>query len=94
MGPLVDALLAAMAPLTDRPFALFGHSMGAYVAYELACRLEERGVRPTHLFVAGPRAPHLPTAGPPIHTLPDPDFPEAVRRRYRAIPEAVCASPN
>ncbi|MGF6726219.1 medium-chain acyl-[acyl-carrier-protein] hydrolase [Paraburkholderia sp. GAS41] len=56
---LVDAL-----PL-DRPFAFFGHSFGALVAFEVARQLGERGKsRPDHLFVSACRAPHLPPAEP------------------------------
>ncbi|HEY6795494.1 MAG TPA: alpha/beta fold hydrolase [Kineosporiaceae bacterium] len=43
-----------------RSYALFGHSMGALVAYEVACALRARGEpEPTHVFVSGSRAPHL-----------------------------------
>ncbi len=45
--------------LLDR-YAVFGHSMGALLAYELACVLRELDAPdPTHLFVSGSRAPHL-----------------------------------
>jgi surfactin synthase thioesterase subunit len=42
-------------------YALFGHSMGALLAYEVACELHGRGhgEPPRHLFVSGSRAPHL-----------------------------------
>jgi surfactin synthase thioesterase subunit len=49
---------AAMAPLRDRPVALFGHSMGALVAYEVARVLEEQGAPAVHLFASGTRPPH------------------------------------
>ncbi|WP_369387664.1 thioesterase II family protein [Streptomyces sp. CG1] len=40
-------------------YVLFGHSMGALLAYETACRLRVLGARePKHLFVSGSRAPH------------------------------------
>jgi len=58
--------------LLDRPFALFGHSMGALLAYELARELERTGARaPLRLFVSGFRAPDLPARGDPLHVLPD-----------------------
>src|SRR5437870_3798527 len=37
MEPLIDALTQALTPYLDMPFALFGHSMGAAVAYEVGC---------------------------------------------------------
>jgi len=55
---LARLIAGAMAPLLDRPAALFGHSMGAVVAYEVARLLQERGAPPVHLFASGTRAPH------------------------------------
>ncbi|MEV7287862.1 alpha/beta fold hydrolase [Streptomyces sp. NPDC093252] len=59
MDTLADAVTAALLPRLDRPLALFGHSMGASVAYETALRLEQRhGVVPRRLFVSARSAPH------------------------------------
>ncbi|GLZ14472.1 oleoyl-ACP hydrolase [Actinomadura sp. NBRC 104425] len=55
---LARLIAGAMAPLLDRPAALFGHSMGAIIAYETARLLQERGTAPVHLFASGARAPH------------------------------------
>lgn len=58
IGGLVDRLLEVLRPLDDRPLALFGHSMGAIIGYELALRLPEAGrPAPAHLFASGRRAP-------------------------------------
>ena len=54
---LTDAVYQAVLPYTDAPFALFGHSMGATVAFELARRLEADGRDPLHAFMSGRRAP-------------------------------------
>ncbi|MFJ9041569.1 thioesterase II family protein [Streptomyces sp. NPDC102406] len=51
-----------LAPDDDRPLALFGHSMGATVAYEVTRALEAAGRTVRHLFASGARAPqsHVP----------------------------------
>ncbi|WP_327585112.1 alpha/beta fold hydrolase [Nonomuraea sp. NBC_00507] len=57
-GHLAKLIADAMAPLLDRPVALFGHSMGALIAYEVARELEARGRGVAHLFASGRHAPH------------------------------------
>ncbi|MER5846136.1 alpha/beta fold hydrolase [Streptomyces sp. NPDC002012] len=57
MATLADTIDDALRPWLDRPLALFGHSMGACVAYELALRLEARGIVPEHLLVSAHAAP-------------------------------------
>lgn len=41
------------------PFALFGHSLGAVLAFELGVALAANGVRPLALFASGSPAPSL-----------------------------------
>jgi surfactin synthase thioesterase subunit len=58
---LARAIMGALDGLLDKPLALFGHSMGATVGFELARMLEqERGVVPAWLFASGRRAPSMP----------------------------------
>lgn len=53
-----DRIFAALRHLDDRPLGLFGHSMGAVLAYEVALRLRAAGLpAPTRLFASGRRAP-------------------------------------
>jgi surfactin synthase thioesterase subunit len=47
----------ALQPWLDRPFTLFGHSMGASIGFELARLLEDAGAAPSALFASGRRAP-------------------------------------
>lgn len=69
---LLDDLEAAILPLLDRPFALFGHSMGALVAFELTRRLRRHDrPLPERLLLASFRAPQLPNPNIRIHHLPD-----------------------
>lgn len=82
LAPLVAALHAHLPPLTGQRLALFGHSLGALVAFELARSLDAAG-GPTveHLFVSSCRAPQLPGGRAPVHTLPD----AALRDHLRAL---------
>ncbi|KAA2254460.1 thioesterase [Solihabitans fulvus] len=64
MTELADVVTDSLLPYTDVPLALFGHSMGALVAYEVAWRLEHRhGVVPRALFVSAQKPPHLQDRG-------------------------------
>jgi medium-chain acyl-[acyl-carrier-protein] hydrolase len=95
MEPLLDALTAGLRPYLDLPWALFGHSMGAVVAFEVARRVRALGHgEPVHLFVSARRAPHLPPRHGPISHLPDEAFVAEVRRRYDGIPAEVLRHPD
>lgn len=59
LAGLADEVADSLGPLLDAPLALFGHSMGALLAFEVAARIEERyGAVPARLFVSGRPAPH------------------------------------
>jgi len=89
LADLTMNLAGALGPLTDRPFAFFGHSMGALISYELARTLRRQGApQPAHLFLSARHAPHLPSQRTPIHHLPDSKF-VAELERYRGTPAAV-----
>jgi surfactin synthase thioesterase subunit len=78
---LVEALASALEPNLRAPFAFFGHSMGALVAFELTRELRRRGgPPPLQLFVSACRAPQLSDPDPPIHLLPEPELLEELRR--------------
>lgn len=78
--PLVEALADAVQPYLGLPFALFGHSNGALIGFELARTLRARGRRgPVHLFASGRRAPDVPAERAPTHALPEPEFLDTLR---------------
>lgn len=86
---LIQAMVPALLPRLDIPFALFGHSMGALISFELARHLRrEYSLSPVHLFVSGRQAPQLPPLYAPLHPLPDPEFMAALHR-LRGTPEPV-----
>jgi medium-chain acyl-[acyl-carrier-protein] hydrolase len=87
---LIELLLAETAPLRTGRFALFGHSLGALVAFELARALRRRGeALPVSLFVSGCRAPQLGReCETPVGELDEPAF-LALLREFAGTPEAV-----
>ena len=93
MGPLVAALADNIASYLDRPFAFFGHSMGAVVAFELARELRRRSrPLPMMLIASGARAPqfrrhHVPPPAPSREA-----FVEELRR-LEGIPAEVLDDP-
>jgi medium-chain acyl-[acyl-carrier-protein] hydrolase len=89
LAPMADEAARALAPQLDRPFAFFGHSLGAALAFEVTRRLlRGSGPRPRHLFVSGRPAPRVPREEPPIHDLPREEFVTELRR-YSGTPEEV-----
>lgn len=76
----------------DVPFAFFGHSMGAALAFEVTRRLVRSarggGPVPEHLFVSGRRSPRITDDDEPVHSLPREQFIESIRG-YSGTPEEV-----
>jgi medium-chain acyl-[acyl-carrier-protein] hydrolase len=73
--PYVEDLATALAPELRAPYALFGHSLGALVAFELARRLHTSDLpTPVHLFVSGRMAPQLTEHRRILHRLPASDL--------------------
>ena len=95
MEPLVDALLRGIQDDLQRPYAFFGHSMGALVAFELTRSLRRSGLpMPRTIVVSGRRAPTVPNFEPPLHVLPDALFVDALVKRYDAIPQVIRNEPE
>ncbi|WP_406728668.1 alpha/beta fold hydrolase [Streptomyces sp. GD-15H] len=90
---LLDALLLDLLPYLDRPFAFFGHSMGALICWEAAQRLRSmRAPSPVRIIVSGCRAPHRHKS----HAPADLDLSEAglidKLRRLNGTPEELLHS--
>ena len=89
LATLVEAAAQALLLYLDKPFAFFGHSLGALVSFELARRLGRQfGQSPAILFVSGHPAPQIPECEPPIHALPEPEFVKKLRA-LNGMPEQV-----
>jgi medium-chain acyl-[acyl-carrier-protein] hydrolase len=79
------AIADALEPYLDRPYALFGHCLGAALAYEATRVLRERGkAQPVHFFSSGARGPHLGIPIADVESLEDDEFIEHMHRAYSA----------
>lgn len=90
---LVDTLEKALLPFFDSPFALFGHSLGAIVAFELARRAERAGKIPVRLFVSGRESPDLIAPIDDVYRHGDDVLIEAVGR-LGATPPEILSNPE
>jgi medium-chain acyl-[acyl-carrier-protein] hydrolase len=95
MTALMEHLQQVLQPLMTVPFGFFGHSVGAWTAYEAARRLRsDSGRAAVHLFVSGRGAPKgLPTAPPSTRVRSDPDL-LAILHRFGGTPTAIMRRPE
>jgi len=88
---LAAAVMTDLRQYLDVPFALFGHSMGALISFELARILESAGILPAKLFVSARRAPHLPSTTTPVELLSDDQLLSDLRT-LGGVPETALAN--
>lgn len=88
----VRTLASVLSPYLQLPFALYGHSMGALLAFEVARQLRREMEKiPVHVFVGARRAPAVPAQSAGVHDLPDAEFLEEIRR-LGGVPQEVLQS--
>ncbi len=91
---MVDAVLDRIDRRTEAPYALFGHSMGALICFELARKLFCRSRSgPKHLFVSGHRAPQCSRNEPATFNLPYDKF-IAELRKLNGTPQEFLGHPE
>lgn len=92
-GPMVDDLWPRVVPALRAPYALYGHSMGALLAYLIARRVARHGLPgPTRLFVSGSRAPAA-VRSDGWHLLPRAEF-HRVLADLGGCPPQILAEPE
>ena len=86
IGAFVAGLVPELLPRLDRPFALFGHCLGALTMFETARALiHDHGVVPSHMFVSGAR--------PPDELHRQQKFEEALTKQLLSMPEYTVFEP-
>ncbi len=84
--PLIEAIDRELRPWLEIPYAVYGHSMGALLAFEWMRRIQRDGYSmPTWLFLSGRRAPDAPCDAALLHSLPDREFIAELNRLYGGI---------
>lgn len=94
---VIEGVGPHVAALTDRPFAIFGFSLGSLLAFHTTRWLRRHGhPAPQCLFVAGRAAPEFAAAHgeAKISTLPDAQFIDKMQTVYGGIPAAVLREPE
>lgn len=83
MDDLIGSVVHALTPYLDKPFAIFGHSLGAIAGFEVIRKLRRNGLNEPILYIAaGWQAPHIKDKNPPISELPQEEFIEELQRDY------------
>ncbi|PCK09851.1 MAG: putative thioesterase [Alteromonadaceae bacterium] len=94
MAPLMAGLLSDIPALLDKPYFVFGHSLGAAVACELLFQLQHRNKPgPLHFFASGRRSPSCEPLIPPLHDYPQERFEQALRS-FNGTPEQLFKEPE
>jgi surfactin synthase thioesterase subunit len=92
VAEVVGGIADAVVPELDRPWAIFGHSLGALLGFELVRELRRRGARlPALLVASARRAPHLPKRSGHAHALSDADLVQHLRE-LNGTPEEILAN--
>ena len=91
---LIRDIAQAIQPLLDRPYTLFGHSLGALVAFELSRFIKLMHLpAPARLIVSGCDAPMHKSDAKRVHDLPHDEFIAELRQK-KGTPDEVLESPE
>ena len=90
LSTLVERLTESLYGWLDRPFAFFGHSMGALISFEVARQLRSRFVvLPAHLFLSSCFPPQSRDSHDHLYQLPEKEFLQETEKLYGALPQVV-----
>lgn len=86
VAELLSTVQRRARPLVRPPYVLYGHSLGALLAFETARWLSAKGLAPALLVVSGRNGPTGPSATAGIHNLPDAQFLQAIEQMDGSMP--------
>lgn len=85
-------VLTSVRSVAGRPYVLFGHSMGAWVAFDTTVHMQQSGRPPQALVVSASDVPGRPVRGAPTSRTPDEDL-LAWLRTVGQLPDAIVEDP-
>jgi surfactin synthase thioesterase subunit len=91
---IADRVAESIAPSIRMPVVLFGHSMGALLAYEVARRFEVSAIPVAALIVSGRRAPQMPRRERDLRHCNEETLLSELSALYGAIPDVLAADPE
>ena len=95
MAELLPHLSKVLSELLDRPYLLYGHSLGGRLAFQVARTFRDaRLAAPLHLFVGASPAPQVPWLHSLTHGLTEDDFLREIQRRYGGMPAQIMDDPE
>jgi surfactin synthase thioesterase subunit len=81
MDLLIKDLMKQIITIIDKPYILFGHSLGSRVAFEVMDGLESLGYNlPLHFIASGSNSPDINQLSPKISKLPDKEFIQELKK--------------
>lgn len=87
---LVHEIVVSLSPIINKPYVVFGHSMGALKGFEVIRELKKRKLRAPMLFIAaGRKPPQISDLDPPISHLPEDEFIEELLKDYAETLEHI-----
>ena len=85
---VVGGLMGELRGVLEEPYAVFGHSMGALLAFEWVKAIEAAGLPgPVRLFVSGREGPQRVFGHRGLHRMDDAGFVAGLQERYGRVPE-------
>jgi len=89
ISDIVNELSLNFHNYLDKPYILFGHSIGALISFEFTRTLRKKAMQqPKSLIISGTKAPQVPLKRSPIHRLPTPELIQKIRE-YNGIPRDI-----
>lgn len=89
MDDLIRALYADFIALLDKPYAIFGHSLGSRIGFELLrVLMRDHRLAPARFIASGGRPPHLPALSAPLSELSDEDLIKKLKK-FNGTPSLV-----